>query len=79
MRDWEFCTVIVDTKEVVYSVQPKEVFLVNSGDSPPKNDVFDALESDGWEISDTHTKLTQKESIVGGDFTTFIFRRRNNQ
>ena len=77
MRDWEFCTVIVDSKDVVYSVQPKEVFLVNSGDSPSKDDVFNILQSNGWEISDTHTKLTQKESIVGNGFATFIFRRRN--
>jgi len=77
MRDWEFCTVIVDSKDVVYSVQPKEVLLVNSGDSPSKDDVFNILQSNGWEISDTHTKLTQKESIVGNDFATFIFRRRN--
>ena len=76
MKDWEFCTVIVDQNDIVYSVQPRDTFTINSQDTFDKQFVFQKLHEDGWELSDSHTELTQKEGIVGNNYLTFIFRRK---
>ena len=76
MKDWKFCTVIVDQNDIVYSVQPRDTYAINAGDAYNKNIVFKKLQEDGWELSDSHTELTQKESIVGNNYLTFIFRRK---
>ena len=76
MKDWEFCTVIVDQDDIVYSVQPRDTFVINAEDKFDKQIVFEKLLENGWEISDSHTELTQKESIVGENYLTFIFRRK---
>ena len=76
MKDWKFCTVIVDQNDIVCSVQPRDTFVINAGDAYDKQFVFKKLCEDGWELSDTHTELTQKESIVGNNYLTFIFRRK---
>ena len=76
MKDWKFCTVIVDQNDIVYSVQPRDTFVINAGDAYDKQFVFKKLCEDGWELSDTHTELTQKESIVGNNYLTFIFRKK---
>ncbi len=76
MKDWNFCTVIVDQDDIVYSVQPRDTFVIDAKDKFDKQVVFEKLFEDGWEISDSHTELTQKESIVGENYLTFIFRRR---
>ena len=77
MKDWKFCTVIVDQNDIVYSVQPREIFTINSQDTYDKQFVFKKLHEDGWELSDSHTELTQKEGIVGNNYLTFIFRRKS--
>ena len=76
MKDWKFCTVIVDQNDIVYSVQPRDIFTINSQDTFDKQFVFQKLHEDGWELSDSHTELTQKEGIVGNNYLTFIFRRK---
>ena len=76
MKDWKFCTVIVDQNDIVYSVQPRDTFTINSQDTFDKQFVFQKLHEDGWELSDSHTELTQKEGIVGNNYLTFIFRRK---
>lgn len=76
MKDWKFCTVIVDQNDIVYSVQPRDIFTINAQDAYDKQFVFAQLQEDGWELSDSHTELTQKESIVGENYLTFIFRRK---
>ena len=76
MKDWKFCTVIVDRNDIVYSVQPRDTFTINSQDTFDKQFVFQKLHEDGWELSDSHTELTQKEGIVGNNYLTFIFRRK---
>ncbi len=76
MKDWKFCTVIVDQNDIVYSVQPRDTYVINAGDAYNKYMVFKKLQEDGWELSDSHTELTQKESIVGNNYLTFIFRRK---
>lgn len=76
MKDWKFCTVIVDQNDIVYSVQPRDTYVINAGDAYNKYKVFKKLQEDGWELSDSHTELTQKESIVGNNYLTFIFRRK---
>ncbi len=76
MKDWKFCTVIVDQNNIVYSVQPRDTFTINSQDTFDKQFVFQKLHEDGWELSDSHTELTQKEGIVGNNYLTFIFRRK---
>ena len=77
MKDWKFCTVIVDQNDIVYSVQPRDTFTINSQDTFDKQFVFQKLHEDGWELSDSHTELTQKEGIVGNNYLTFIFRRKS--
>ena len=77
MKDWKFCTVIVDQNDIVYSVQPRDIFTINSQDTYDKQFVFKKLHEDGWELSDSHTELTQKEGIVGNNYLTFIFRRES--
>ena len=76
MKDWKFFTVIVDQNDIVYSVQPRDTFTINAQDAYDKQFVFAQLQEDGWELSDSHTELTQKESIVGENYLTFIFRRK---
>ncbi len=76
MKDWKFCTVIVDQNDIVYSVQPRDTFTINSQDTFDKQFVFQKLHENGWELSDSHTELTQKEGIVGNNYLTFIFRRK---
>ena len=76
MKDWKFCTVIVDHNDIVHSVQPRDTFTINAQDAYDKQFVFAQLQEDGWELSDSHTELTQKESIVGENYLTFIFRRK---
>ena len=76
MKDWKFCTVIVDQNDIVYSVQPRDTYVINAGDAYNKHMVFEKLQEDGWELSHSHTELTQKESIVGNNYLTFIFRRK---
>ena len=76
MKDWKFCTVIVDQNDTVYSVQPRDTFVINAGDTYDKQFVFKKLYEDSWELSNTHTELTQKESIVGNNYLTFIFRKK---
>ena len=75
MKDWKFCTVIVDKENTVYSVQPRETFVIETNVGYKKEEVFQKLKDNGWELSESHTELTQKESIVGKDFLTFIFRK----
>jgi len=77
MKDWKFCTVIVDQNDIVYSVQPRDTFTINSQDTYDKQFVFKKLHEDGWELSNSHTELTQKEGIVGNNYLTFIFRRKS--
>ena len=77
MKDWKFCTVIVDQNDIVYSVQPRDIFTINSQDTYDKQFVFKKLHEDGWELSNSHTELTQKEGIVGNNYLTFIFRRKS--
>ena len=59
MKDWKFCTVIVDQNDIVYSVQPRDTYVINAGDAYNKYKVFKKLQEDGWELSDSHTELTQ--------------------